>query len=113
MAFFSTLIVTYLSYLGRDTVVRRRQCLSLPLVIGTTICLLSSSVTVHLAERASGAEPCGIRLCWAATILLGVIFLLGTAYEWHELIVRHHLTISAQSVRIDLLHPGRFPRHFT
>ena len=31
---------------------------------------------------------------WAATIGLGVAFLGGTAFEWHDLIERHHLTIS-------------------
>jgi cytochrome c oxidase subunit 3/cytochrome o ubiquinol oxidase subunit 3 len=31
---------------------------------------------------------------WGATIALGVIFLLGTIYEWRELMVEHHLTIS-------------------
>jgi cytochrome c oxidase subunit III len=95
VAFFSTLIVTYLSYLGRDIVgPSPREALSLPLVIGTTLCLLSSSVTIHLAEKSlrSGTHA---RFCrwWAATIALGVIFLLGTAYEWRELIERHHLTI--------------------
>jgi cytochrome c oxidase subunit III len=96
VAFFSTLIVVYLSFLGRDTVgPSPAQALSLPLVIGTTLCLLSSSVTIHLAERAlrSGTHARFCRL-WASTIALGVIFLLGTAYEWRELIVRHHLTIS-------------------
>ncbi len=51
VAFFSTLIVAYLTFLGKDTVgPTPREALSLPLVIGTTICLLSSSVTIHLAE---------------------------------------------------------------
>ncbi len=95
VAFFSTLLVVYLSFLGRDTVgPTPAQALSLPLVIGTTICLLSSSLTIHLAERAlrSGTHA-SFCLWWASTIALGVIFLLGTAYEWRELIVRHHLTI--------------------
>ena len=34
------------------------------------------------------------RLWWAATILLGIVFLPGTAYEWHDLIEQHGLTIS-------------------
>jgi cytochrome c oxidase subunit III len=95
-ALFSTLIVVYLSYLGRDTVgPTPAEALSLPLVLCTTLCLLSSSVTVHLAERASRLGD-HARFCrfWAATVALGVIFLLGTAYEWRELIVRHELTIS-------------------
>jgi cytochrome c oxidase subunit 3/cytochrome o ubiquinol oxidase subunit 3 len=96
VSLFSTLIVVYISNIGRDTVgPKPAEALSLPLVIGTTLCLLSSSVTVHRAERVSrlgtGAR---FRRWWLATIALGVIFLLGTAYEWRELIVRHHLTIS-------------------
>lgn len=31
---------------------------------------------------------------WGSTILLGVIFLFGTASEWHRLIYRDGLTIS-------------------
>ncbi len=95
VAFFSTLIVVYLSYLGRDIVgPTPAESLSLPLVLGTTLCLLSSSLTIYLAERALRSGFHGpFCLWWAATIGLGVIFLLGTAYEWRELIVRHHLTI--------------------
>jgi len=96
VSLFSTLIVVYLSFVGRDTVgPTPAEALSLPLVICTTLCLLSSSLTIHLAEKAlrSGAQA---RFCgwWGASIALGVIFLLGTAYEWRELIVRHHLTMS-------------------
>src|ERR1700674_901842 len=50
-AFFSTLIVAYLTFLGKDKVgPTPRQALSLPLVLGTTVCLLSSSATIHRAE---------------------------------------------------------------
>jgi cytochrome c oxidase subunit 3/cytochrome o ubiquinol oxidase subunit 3 len=95
-AFFSTLIVAYLTYLGKDTVgPTPREALSLSLVIGTTICLLASSATVHRAERMLRSNtPTGFVRWWSATIALGVVFLLGTAYEWRELIVRHNLTIS-------------------
>src|ERR1700722_9570122 len=51
VALFSTLIVVYLTFLGADKSGPTPAVLSLPLVIGTTICLLSSSVTVHLAEK--------------------------------------------------------------
>jgi cytochrome c oxidase subunit III len=94
-ALFSTLIVVYLTYLGKDNVgPTPRQSLSLPLVIGTTICLLSSSFTIYRAEkRLSTGDAPGFRTWWAATIALGLVFLLGTGYEWYELITRHHLTI--------------------
>ncbi len=61
-----------------------------------TICLLSSSLTIHFAAKSSGS---GItdRLFlgfWLLTIALGGLFLYGTAQEWHRLIYEHGLTIS-------------------
>ena len=96
VAIFSTLILTYLFYLGKDAVgPTPAEALKLPLVLGTTACLLASSVTVHLAERALGrGDQGGFLRWWAATIGLGVLFLLGTAYEWYGLIHDHGLTIS-------------------
>jgi cytochrome c oxidase subunit III len=96
VAFFATLIVTYLIFLGKDQVgPTPSEALSLPLVLFTTFLLLSSSVTIHLAERKLHVgDQASFRLLWTATIILGASFLLGTAYEWRELITRHHLTIS-------------------
>jgi cytochrome c oxidase subunit 3/cytochrome o ubiquinol oxidase subunit 3 len=95
VAIFGTLIVTYLYYLGKDVVGPTPGVLTLPLVLGTTACLLASSVTIHLAERTLGrGSQGGFLLWWAATIVLGVLFLLGTAYEWHGLIYHHGLTIN-------------------
>ena len=96
VAIFGTLIVTYLFYLGKDVVgPTPAEALKLPLVLGTTACLLASSATVHLAERALGrGDQGGFLRWWAATIGLGVAFLVGTGFEWHDLIVRHHLTLS-------------------
>jgi cytochrome c oxidase subunit 3/cytochrome o ubiquinol oxidase subunit 3 len=94
VAFFSTLIVTYVFYLGKDTVGPTPAVLSLRLVLVTTACLLASSLTIHLAERALGrGNQGGFLLLWAATIGLGVLFLLGTAYEWYGLIYHEGLTI--------------------
>ena len=96
IAFFSTLIVTYVTFKGEGTIgPTPGEVLSIPLVIGTTACLLSSSLTVHLATRAldRGARLL-FCLLWAATIALGIGFLTGTAYEWYGLIVNDHLTIS-------------------
>jgi cytochrome c oxidase subunit 3/cytochrome o ubiquinol oxidase subunit 3 len=95
VALFSTLIVTYLNFLGKDTDGPTPAELSLTLVLCTTACLLSSSVTIHLAERALRAGGEGaFRAWWAVTIGLGVVFLLGTAYEWRGLITEYGLTIS-------------------
>ncbi|HEV3163095.1 MAG TPA: cytochrome c oxidase subunit 3 [Isosphaeraceae bacterium] len=93
---FSTLIVAYLSFMGKDKVgPTPAEALSLPLVVGTTVCLLSSSATIHRSESLLRlGNLTGFCRWWGATIALGVIFLLGTAYEWFELITRHHLTIS-------------------
>lgn len=95
VAFFSTLIVAYVAFMGAQQSGPTPAVLSLSLVTVTTICLLSSSGTIHLAEKQlrSGAQRAFV-LWLTATIALGVIFLLGTAYEWHELITRHGLTIS-------------------
>ena len=83
VALFGTLIVVYVFYLGKDVVgPTPRQALSLGLVVGTTICLLSSSVTIHLAERALGrGNQGGFLLLWAATIL-GTIVIGTKAVRW-------------------------------
>jgi cytochrome c oxidase subunit III len=95
VAFFGTLIATYLSFLGQEQSGPTPAVLSLPLVIGTTICLLASSLTAHLAERAlRGGSKSAFVGWWSATIGLGVVFLAGTAYEWYELITQYGLTIS-------------------
>ncbi|HEV7221883.1 MAG TPA: heme-copper oxidase subunit III [Pirellulales bacterium] len=96
VAFFGTLIVAYLSFLGQDKIgPTPREALSLSLVLVTTACLLASSATVHLATHAlSNDRQRQFCLWWLATIVLGVVFLAGTGYEWRELIERHHLTIS-------------------
>lgn len=99
VSFFSTLIVTYIVFYGRDSQPggsggpTPAGVLSLPLVIGTTLCLISSSVTVHMAERWLHESKSLFLQLWGATIGLGVLFLLGTMHEWTELISRG-LTIS-------------------
>jgi cytochrome c oxidase subunit III len=95
-AFFATLIVAYVTFMGKDTVAPTpAQALSLPLVVCTTLVLVSSSVTIHFAEKKLHmGDEAGFRWLWMATIILGLVFLLGTAYEWRELVTRHHLTMS-------------------
>jgi cytochrome c oxidase subunit 3/cytochrome o ubiquinol oxidase subunit 3 len=93
-AFFSTLVVGYVVYLGKSIVgPTPQEVLSLPLVVGTTACLLASSFTIHRAERALRAGVGGFPVWWSATIALGVAFLAGTAFEWYSLIVAHGLTL--------------------
>ena len=90
---FGVFVAAYLYYIGRSlSGPSPREVLQFPVLM--TVCLLSSSLTVHLAGRAlaNGATARFLRY-WLATILLGAAFLAGTAREWHELITVHHLTI--------------------
>ena len=93
-AMFSIFVVAYLFYVGKSlTGPFPSDVLETPIV--STICLLASSLTIMMAERAFKRESAGgFRLWWAITILLAAIFLASTAVEWKRLIVDHHLTIS-------------------
>src|SRR5581483_11998564 len=96
VALFGTLIVTYVFYLGKDLVgPTPAVALSLGLVVCTTACLLASSATIHRAEKRLGrGNQGGFIRWWLATIVLGAVFLGGTAFEWRDLITHHQLTIS-------------------
>ena len=60
-----------------------------------TICLLSSSLTIHLAAKSLERDYRRLFLgFWLLTIALGGLFLYGTVQEWHRLIYEHGLTIS-------------------
>jgi cytochrome c oxidase subunit 3/cytochrome o ubiquinol oxidase subunit 3 len=60
-----------------------------------TICLLSSSITIHFASRSLHRSQRGAFLALLfLTMLLGGLFLFGTGQEWHRLIYEHGLTIS-------------------
>jgi cytochrome c oxidase subunit III len=93
-ALFTIFVVAYVFYIGKSlTGPTPRQVLELP--IWSTICLLSSSITVGIAERAlKGNRIQSFKIWTAATILLGLEFLQQTALEWHHLIVDSHLTIT-------------------
>ena len=93
-ALFTIFVTAYLFYIGKSlTGPYPSQVLDLPII--ATICLLSSSLTVALAERAFRREDnAKFRLWLLVTILLGLEFLGSTAFEWYSLIFRHHLTIS-------------------
>src|ERR1700691_6637920 len=93
-AIFTIFVVAYLFYLGKSiTGPTPSEVLETPIFY--TICLLSSSLTIHFAAKA--LERNYIRLflgLWLLTILLGGLFLYGTAQEWHRLIYEHGLKIS-------------------
>jgi cytochrome c oxidase subunit III len=93
-AIFGIFVVAYIYYIGKSvTGPYPRQVLELP--IFNTVCLLSSSFTIWIAERALKQGKMGaFSLWWALTVILGAIFLGGTALEWHKLIYHDGLTIS-------------------
>ena len=91
-AIFIIFIVAYLYYLGKSLTGPTPRILDVP--IFTSICLFSSSATVHMATSALHRGTRGMCSLWlAATVLLGGIFLGGTAHEWYQLIYREGLTL--------------------
>ena len=91
---FSIFVAGYVFYIGKSlTGPTPREVLDLPVL--ATIFLLSSSVTIVLAERAFNRDRVGLfKLFWFATILLAGLFLTMTAVEWRKLIYHDGLTIS-------------------
>jgi cytochrome c oxidase subunit III len=90
---FSIFVAGYLFYVGKSlTGPTPREVLALPVL--STIFLLSSSVTIVLAERAFNRDRVGLfKLFWFATIVLAGLFLTMTAVEWRKLIYHDGLTI--------------------
>jgi cytochrome c oxidase subunit 3 len=93
-AIFTIFVVAYLFYVGKSlTGPTPRDVLEIPIFY--TICLLSSSLTIHLAAKSLARDRVGAFLAlWVLTIVLGCTFMYGTAQEWHRLIYEHGLTIS-------------------
>jgi cytochrome c oxidase subunit III len=93
-AIFVIFVVAYVYYTGRSASgPQPSQVLELPIL--NTFFLLSSSLTIWMAERALVKRTMSAFCAWwGLTITLGAIFLLGTAKEWHKLITVDHLTIS-------------------
>jgi len=93
-AIFTIFVVAYLFYVGKSVVgPLPNEVLHAPVFL--TICLLSSSLTIHFAVTAlRSARTSAFSIWWALTIALGAVFLAGTAREWHHLIYDAGLTIS-------------------
>ena len=93
-AIFTIFVVAYLFYLGKSlTGPTPREALETPIFY--TICLLSSSLTIHFAAKSLERDYTLLFLgLWLLTIALGGGFLYGTAQEWHRLIFERGLTIS-------------------
>ena len=93
-AVFTIFVVAYIYYIGKSlSGPTPKDLLELP--IFSTVCLLSSSLTIHLAVRALRKANVGVfGLWWFLTMALGTIFLVATGREWHHLIYGKGLTIS-------------------
>src|SRR5215470_191208 len=93
-AIFTIFVIAYLFYIGKSlSGPTPREVLETPIFY--TICLLSSSLTIHYAGKfLQRGERGSFLSLWSLTILLGGLFLFGTGREWHRLIYEHGLTIS-------------------
>jgi cytochrome c oxidase subunit 3/cytochrome o ubiquinol oxidase subunit 3 len=93
-AIFVIFVVAYLFYIGKSLAgPTPRDVLRVPIFY--TICLLSSSLTIHLAVKAiRDGRIKRFRNWWFGTIALGAAFLFGTGREWYRMIYGDGLTIS-------------------
>jgi cytochrome c oxidase subunit 3 len=91
---FVIFVVAYIFYIGKSlTGPMPTEALEVPIFF--TICLLSSSFTIHLAVKAlRQSDIRRFSRWWLATLALGATFLYGTAREWQRLIYEVGLTIS-------------------
>ena len=93
-AIFTIFVVAYLFYVGKSlTGPVPKDVLTIPIFY--TVCLLSSSLTIHAAAKALLRRNVrGFGTWWFVTIALGATFMYGTVREWHRLIYHDGLTIS-------------------
>jgi cytochrome c oxidase subunit 3 len=93
-AVFTIFVLAYLFYIGKSlSGPMPKDVLELP--IFNTVCLLSSSLTIHLAVGSlNRAKNTSFAFWWFVTMALAAIFLVGTGREWHHLIYEKGLTIS-------------------
>ncbi len=93
-ALFTIFVVAYLFYIGKSlTGPFPKDVLEFP--VWATIALLSSSLTVFMAEHSVKHGRMGAFKLWLGiTILLGAEFLRQTGIEWYQLIEHDHLTIT-------------------
>jgi len=93
-AIFTIFVVAYLFYIGKSLAgPQPHDVLHTPIFY--TICLLSSSLTIHFAvRRLAAGKMASFGMWWILTIVLGGVFLFGTGREWNHLINVEGLTIS-------------------
>ncbi len=92
-AIFTIFVVAYIFYIGKSlTGPQPQDVLRAPIFF--TICLLSSSLTIHLAGKLlRSGKVRSFGLLWLLTVALGATFLAGTVREWRHLIYDEGLTI--------------------
>ena len=92
-AMFTIFVVAYLYYAGKSLGgPSPADVLHVPIFV--TLSLLSSSVTIHVAVQWwKRGSMSAFGRWWLATIVLGAIFLAGTALEWRRMIYDDGLTI--------------------
>jgi cytochrome c oxidase subunit 3 len=91
-AIFTIFVVAYIFYLGKSATGPQAAILHTPVFL--TICLLSSSLTIHVALKyLRRGIVRAFTSWWLFTVLLGAIFLAGTAREWRHLIYDEGLTV--------------------
>src|ERR1700693_4686808 len=85
-AIFTIFVVAYIFYIGKSlTGPQPQDVLHVPIFF--TVCLLSSSLTIHFAVKSlcNGLDR-SFALWWLLTFILGALFLAGTAREWRHLV---------------------------
>lgn len=92
-AIFTIFVVAYIFYIGKSaTGPQPRDVLRVPIFF--TVCLLSSSLTIHYSLKLlRGGKRRSFALWWLLTLVLGAAFLAGTLLEWRHLIYDEGLTI--------------------
>src|SRR5271165_6608864 len=93
-AIFTIFVVAYIFYIGKSVSgPQPKDVLHAPIFY--SVCLLGSSLTIHIAIRQLiGGSMAAFGRWWLLTILLGGTFLFGTAKEWNHLIFDEGLTVS-------------------
>jgi cytochrome c oxidase subunit 3 len=93
-AIFTIFVVAYIYYIGKSlSGPAPKDVLEFPTF--DTICLLSSSLTIHGAVGAlRKGKLRAFGIWWFMTMALGTIFLVGTGRDWYHLIFEKGLTIS-------------------
>jgi len=92
--FFACLIAAYVRYASASPLGPNAHTVLDPLKTGFyTACLLSSSITIYLAERAQRLHKAGLSRWLAGTMLLGLVFLYGEMQEYRKLL-HENVTVS-------------------